>query len=69
MIEACKTLQQMTCGARNTACRRKEKGTNGIRIRQLSNISNAALFTSPDTVRVLLDVLEETTQTISTIDA
>ena len=43
--------------------------SDGIRIRQLANENNVALFTSLDTVRVLLDVLEETTQTISTIDA
>ncbi len=43
--------------------------SDGIKIRQLANENNVALFTSLDTVRVLLDVLEETTQTISTIDA
>ena len=43
--------------------------SDGIRIRQLANENTVALFTSLDTVRVLLDVLEETTQTISTIDA
>ena len=31
--------------------------------------NNANIFTALDTVRVLLDVLEETTLTISTIDA
>ena len=31
--------------------------------------NNVTIFTALDTVRVLLDVLEETTLTISTIDA
>ena len=42
---------------------------DGALIRQCASENNATLFTSLDTVRVLLDVLEETTQTISTIDA
>ncbi|MBP3897574.1 MAG: carbamoyl-phosphate synthase large subunit [Mogibacterium sp.] len=42
---------------------------DGQLIRQCASENNATLFTSLDTVRVLLDVLEETTQTISTIDA
>ena len=42
---------------------------DGALIRQCASENNATLFTSMDTVRVLLDVLEETTQTISTIDA
>ncbi len=47
-----------------------EKGVNdGVRIRQLATENNVTIFTSLDTVRVLLDVLEETTLTISTIDA
>ena len=47
-----------------------EKGvTDGVRIRQLATENNVTIFTSLDTVRVLLDVLEETTLTISTIDA
>ena len=43
--------------------------SDGARIRQLASEYNVSLFTSLDTVRVLLDVLEETTLTISTIDA
>lgn len=43
--------------------------SDGHQIRQCASENNATLFTSLDTVRVLLDVLEETTQTISTIDA
>jgi len=43
--------------------------SDGIMIRQLATENNVSIFTSLDTVRVLLDVLEETTQTISTIDA
>jgi carbamoyl-phosphate synthase large subunit len=38
-------------------------------IRRLSVENDVPLFTSLDTVKVLLDVLEETTLTISTIDA
>ncbi|MBQ0041493.1 MAG: carbamoyl-phosphate synthase large subunit [Clostridiales bacterium] len=43
--------------------------SDGHQIRQCASENNATLFTSLDTVGVLLDVLEETTQTISTIDA
>ena len=42
---------------------------DGLRIRQCATENNATIFTSLDTVRVLLDVLEETTLTVSTIDA
>ena len=50
----------------------KDPGSNehdGIQIRQLATEHNVTMFTALDTVRVLLDVLEETTLTISTIDA
>ncbi len=43
--------------------------SDGYQIRKFATESNSPLFTSLDTVRVLLDVLEETTLTISTIDA
>ena len=43
--------------------------TDGHQIRQLATEHNVTIFTALDTVRVLLDVLEETTLTISTIDA
>ena len=43
--------------------------SDGHKIRLAATENNATLFTSLDTVRVLLDVLEETTLTISTIDA
>ena len=43
--------------------------SDGQQIRRLSTENNVTIFTSLDTVRVLLDVLEETTLTISTIDA
>ncbi len=46
-----------------------QKLHDGHRIRQCATENNATIFTSLDTVRVLLDVLEETTLTISTIDA
>ena len=42
---------------------------DGIEIRTAATENNVTIFTSLDTVRVLLDVLEETTLTISTIDA
>ncbi|MBR4017701.1 MAG: carbamoyl-phosphate synthase large subunit, partial [Oscillospiraceae bacterium] len=42
---------------------------DGILIRQHATEHNVSLFTALDTVKVLLDVLEETTLTISTIDA
>ncbi len=45
------------------------KSTDGARIRLLATENNVTVFTSLDTVKVLLDVLEETTLTISTIDA
>lgn len=43
--------------------------TDGFEIRKSATENNVNIFTSLDTVRVLLDVLEETTLTISTIDA
>ena len=42
---------------------------DGSEIRKIATENNVTIFTAMDTVRVLLDVLEETTQTISTIDA
>jgi len=46
-----------------------DQASDGIQIRRLATDHNVSIFTSLDTVRVLLDVLEETTLTISTIDA
>ena len=43
--------------------------SDGYEIRKIATENNVNIFTAMDTVRVLLDVLEETTQTISTIDA
>ena len=43
--------------------------SDGLQIRQVATENNVSLFTSLDTVKALLDVLEETTLTISTIDA
>ena len=43
--------------------------TDGIQIRRLATENNVTMFTSLDTVNVLLDVLEETTLTISTINS
>ena len=43
--------------------------SDGRQIRLLATENNTTMFTSFDTARVLLDVLEETTLTISTIDA
>ena len=42
---------------------------DGVIIRRCATENNVTIFTSLDTVRVLLDVLEETTLTVSTIDA
>ncbi len=42
---------------------------DGYMIRKIATENNVSIFTSLDTVRVLLDVLDETTLTISTIDA
>lgn len=42
---------------------------DGYKIRQIAMENNVTMFTSLDTVRVLLDVLDETTLKISTIDA
>ena len=43
--------------------------SDGYRIRALATENNITMFTALDTVRVLLDVLEEITMEISTIDA
>ena len=42
---------------------------DGVEIRRCATENNVTIFTSLDTVRVLLDVLEETTITVSTIDS
>ena len=42
---------------------------DGFQIRRIATEHNVTIFTALDTVKVLLDVLEETTLTISTIDA
>ena len=41
---------------------------DGVEIRKCATENNVTMFTSLDTVKVLLDVLEETTITVSTID-
>ena len=46
-----------------------DEAQDGYHIRRLSVENNVTLFSALDTVRVLLDVLEETTFSISTIDA
>ena len=46
-----------------------EQLKDGQEIRRCATENNVNLFTALDTIRVLLDVLEETTLTISTIDA
>ena len=45
------------------------QNSDGYMIRKTATESNVTMFTSLDTVKVLLDVLEETTICISTIDA
>ena len=50
----------------------RDPGANekdGLEIRQIATEYNVTMFTALDTVKALLDVLEETTLTISTIDA
>ena len=50
----------------------RDPGANerdGLEIRGIATEHNVTMFTALDSVRVLLDVLEETTLTISTIDA
>ena len=42
---------------------------DGSKLRQVATEYNVTMFTSLDTVKAMLDVLEETTLTISTIDA
>ena len=46
-----------------------DQESDGLQIRRLATEYNVTMFTSLDTVKVLLDVLEETTLTISTIDS
>ena len=46
-----------------------ESSSDGYEIRRLATENNLNMFTSLDTVTKLLDVLEETTICISTIDA
>ena len=43
--------------------------TDGYELRRCAVENGVTMFTSLDTVRVLLDVLEETTMGVSTIDA
>ncbi|MBQ4602458.1 MAG: carbamoyl-phosphate synthase large subunit, partial [Clostridia bacterium] len=43
--------------------------SDGFEIRRCAAENNVTMFTALDTVRVLLDVLEETTLCISTIDS
>ena len=45
------------------------QNSDGAQIRRAATENNVTIFTALDTVRVLLDVLEEITLTISTIDA
>ena len=49
--------------------RREGTITDGFKIRKCATENNVTTFTSLDTVRALLDVLDETTLRISTIDA
>ena len=46
-----------------------DRMSDGYKIRKFATESNVTIFTSLDTVKVLLDVLDETTLRISTIDA
>ena len=49
--------------------RSEHRLSDGSQIRQCAVENNVTVFTSLDTVRVLLDVLEEITMNVSTIDA
>ncbi|MBO5544297.1 MAG: carbamoyl-phosphate synthase large subunit [Oscillospiraceae bacterium] len=51
------------------ALQRGQHYEDGVAIRLCATENNVTIFTSLDTVRVLLDVLEETTITVSTIDS
>ncbi len=53
----------------NTKDPGKSSNDDGHQIRLIATENNVTIFTALDTVKVLLDVLEETTLTISTIDA
>ena len=53
----------------NTKDPASNSAADGAQIRLICTEYNVTLFTALDTVKVLLDVLEETTLTISTIDA
>ena len=53
----------------NTKDPASDAAVDGAQIRQICTEYNVTLFTALDTVKVLLDVLEETTLTISTINA
>ena len=53
----------------NTKAPDSNSHTDGAQLRQVATEYNVTMFTSLDTVDALLDVLEETTLTISTIDA
>ena len=44
------------------------QATDGAHIRSLATENGVSLFTALDTVRILLDVLEETTITVSLIN-
>ena len=44
------------------------QASDGVEIRRCATENNVTLFTALDTVRVLLDVLEEITFGISTVD-
>ena len=46
-----------------------DQAKDGFQIRRLAVENNVTVFTAADTVRVLLDVLEELTMAVSTIDA
>ncbi len=52
----------------NTRDLNSDSQSDGLLIRRYATENNVTIFTALDTVRVLLDVLEETTLTISTID-
>ena len=63
------TLVYESVGKGTRALQRGKHFEDGVAIRMCATENNVNIFTSLDTVRVLLDVLEETTITVSTIDS
>ena len=71
-LEAMDYTYFYTCGPEpmlKAVYRASATSGDGSKLRQIATEYNVTMFTALDTVKVLLDVLEETTLPISTIDA